>query len=147
MQKALGKRFSTIKIIKVFRQVVSGTNFQFQIEVRYSTSVVVRYVIVVYQNLNKVYEITSQEFVNVPEFNFGNLKRVPNLRDIPLLADIQAAFRRDFASQAAELTDILEAEVSEPYYVFLFATKSNRRFKVAVSYDVIRDKIDLLGTK
>ena len=36
LQKVLGTRFAFIRIVKVLKQIVSGTNYQFNLEVRYS---------------------------------------------------------------------------------------------------------------
>lgn len=52
--------------------------------------------------------------------------------------------QRDFDKAYAELS-IVEAYVYGPYYVFLMVSKSGYKIRLAIMYDVIKDKIKVLG--
>jgi len=50
LEKGFGKRYSILKILRVLKQVTTVITYQFQIEVKFSQSTVLRYLIFVAQN-------------------------------------------------------------------------------------------------
>lgn len=56
-------------------------------------------------------------------------------------------FQRDFDGKFNSLTNVLEAFVSEPYYVFLLGNNQGYKTRVAFLYDILQNKIKILGFK
>ena len=119
-------------------------NYLIEVQVKYPTTVV-RYSITVYQNIKGEFQITKQQFTDIPKFNADNLRPVSNLKDLPILSDIEAALRRDFT----EVTEYSISQVSfnEPYYVFIMINKSGARVRVTFIYDIVQDKVTIIDAQ
>lgn len=89
LRQTFSSTFQKLKIIRVLKQIVSGTNYQFVFELQYTSTVILRYAIIVYQPLNNAnLVISKQGFVDLVSFDASTLRHIANPRDIPYLQEI-----------------------------------------------------------
>lgn len=88
LRQTFTTKFSSLAIVRVMKQVVSGMNYQFIFDLQYTKTIVLRYAIIVYQPLTGNLVISKQGFVDLPSFNIDTLRNIANPKDIPYVQEI-----------------------------------------------------------
>lgn len=89
IRSGLGNKFSIVRITKVLKKVTTVITYQFQIEVKYSQSVILNYVIFITQDpLTGQLDVQNMDYSGLPKLNFQNMRQISNIRDTPLITEI-----------------------------------------------------------
>ena len=137
-------RLSTFPVTRVMRQIlVNEVNYQFFIDVKYSSTVVLRYLILVTESPTGGFEIKKQDFTELAPFDASKLRIISNVNETPYWKEIEPILR----SKAVELktyTEFTQAEVSEPYYVLTFKKTDGAKIKITFLYNIFKQEITII---
>ncbi len=141
LKNYLGTRVTFIRIVRVLRQVVNGMNYQFELEVTYSRTVTVKYVVVIFASLSKTYEITRSEFVDLPQFNTANLRSFSSVTEVAYFTDIDALLRKELKDKLTAEFQLASIDAFEPYFVFGYRNKIGTVIRVSLIYNIVKQTV------
>lgn len=137
-------RLSTFPVTRVMRQIlVNEVNYQFFIDVKYSSTVVLRYLILVTESANGAFEIKKQDFTELAPFDATKLRIISNVNETPYWKDIEPILRNKVV-ELKSYAEFTQAEVSEPYYVLTFKKTDGAKIKITFLYNIFKQEITII---
>ena len=133
-----------MRIVRVLRQRVNGINYQFDLEIGYSQTVTLKYIVVVYASLSKTYEITRSEFVDLPQLNTANFRTFSSLTEVTYFSEIDDLLRKELKDRLTSYTELTSVEASEPYFVFSYRNKIGSRIRIVLIYNIFKQTVTVI---
>ena len=103
-----------------------------------------KYEAVVYAKRDGTFELTSAKILDPPAFDSEKLKKFASIKDFVEITQIEALLRKLYPDNMADLLDITEAYVYEPYFVLTFNNKQRTVTKVTLIFDPVILDIEVI---
>ena len=140
----MGSRYSLIRIVRTLRKAINGiSNYQFDLEINYTSTVKGKYVIVAYV-ARGINEMVRSEFVDLPELNVSNFRRLPSITEVTYLSDIDDLLRNQLKDRLTGYTELVSIEAFEPYFSFTYRNKLGSRITIILLYNIIKQTINVI---
>ena len=116
-------------------------NYQFDLEISYSRTVNVKYVVVIFASLSRTYEITRSEFVDLPQLNTANLRSFSSVTEVTYFSDIDTLIRKELKDKLTVEYELTSIDASEPYFVFGYRNKIGTVIRISLIYNIVKQTV------
>lgn len=148
--KFLLNRFTILKsatIVQVMKQTLSGYNYKFTVQVKYTTQINLTYILIVHISTKNVITLTSGDFSRLPQFQANRLVRVININSITYINIIQQQIRSLYANDLNICGTLQEVWADEPYYTFIYVSSQGAIFRITFLFEILSQKISVISVE